>query len=250
MTNFNFTDKKILVTGSSSGIGFHIAKGFIQNYGNVIINGRNNKKLNLSKKSLGAYDCIKSDISKDINRKFLVNYLIKKKIKLDVLVCNVGASSPPVKGLKNNNSWLRAIENNFLSTAHLISLMSEKLLNHNSSIICISSICSLKSLGCPITYACAKSALNTFVEQEATNLAKKGIRINAVLPGNIMFNGSVWQKKILENKIHVNKIIKQKVPMQRFGTPEEVANAVLFLASDLSSFTTGIKFTVDGGQSL
>lgn len=250
MTNFNFCDKNILVTGSSSGIGHYIAKAFIQNNGNVILNGRNKRKLNLAQKSLGAFDIVKSDISKDCNRKDLVDYLIKKKIKFDVLVCNVGASSPPTKGFRNNNSWLEAIENNFLSSAHLIYLMSEKLLKTSSSIVCISSICSIKSLGCPITYACAKSALNTFVEQEAANLAKKNIRINAVLPGNIMFNGSVWQKKILKDKNLVNKIIKQKVPMQRFGSPEEVANAVLFLASDLSSFTTGLKFTVDGGQSL
>ena len=73
--------------------------------------------------------------------------------------------------------------------------MSDKVLNKGSSVICISSICSIRSLGCPITYACAKSALNTFVEQEAIRLAKN-IRINTVIPGNIFLKDRFGRKKL------------------------------------------------------
>jgi|MDTG01.1.fsa_nt_gb 3-oxoacyl-[acyl-carrier protein] reductase len=250
MKDFNFKNKNILVTGSSSGIGFFIAKDFIDCGGNVILNGRNNSKLIKAKKLLGASEYVKSDLSKYDKRKYLIKEIKKRKLNIDILVCNVGMSSPPKYGLKSNTSWINSLEANFLSASHLVSLMSDKVLNKGSSVICISSICSIRSLGCPITYACAKSALNTFVEQEAIRLAKKNIRINTVIPGNILFDGSVWQKKIKLNKISIREMIEKKVPMKRFGTPQEVSNAVLFLASDLSSFTTGSKILVDGGQTL
>ena len=250
MNNFNFKNKKILVTGSSHGIGYIIAKNFIECGGDVILNGRNNTKLSKAKSSLKAYDIIKCDLSKPNDRENLVNQLKKKNYKLDILVCNVGMSSAPKLGLKSINSWYESFENNFFSTSHLVSLMSDQILKGGSNIVCISSICSMKALGCPITYSTSKAALNSFVSQEAKKLAEKNIRINLVVPGNILFKGSLWEKKIAKNKYIVNKMIKNDVPLKRFGTPDEVAYSVLFLASDLSSFTTGAKIVVDGGQVL
>ena len=116
MKNFNFKNKNILVTGSSSGIGFFIAKDFIDCGGNVILNGRNNSKLIKAKKLLGASDYVKSDLSKYDKRKYLTKEIKKRKLNIDILVCNVGMSSPSKYGLKSNISWINSLEANFLST--------------------------------------------------------------------------------------------------------------------------------------
>ena len=79
-------------------------------------------------------------------------------------------------------------------------------------------------------------------------LAKEKIRINAVVPGNIMFENSVWDKKLKKNPKKVKNFIKNHVPLKRFGKPEEIGNIVSFLSSNKSSFITGSIFIVDGGQ--
>ena len=79
-------------------------------------------------------------------------------------------------------------------------------------------------------------------------MALQGIRINAVAPGNILFKGSVWDRKLKTNPKEVKKMLKKEVAMNRLGTPEEIASMVAFLSSSRSSFTTGAIFVVDGGQ--
>ena len=106
----------------------------------------------------------------------------------------------------------------------------------------------MESTGAPVTYSVAKSALNAYVKNISRPLAKLGIRINAVVPGNIIFEGSVWTKKLSENPQDVEKMLKNEVAMQRFGKPQEIANFVVFLCSEKSSFATGSLFVVDGGQ--
>ena len=79
-------------------------------------------------------------------------------------------------------------------------------------------------------------------------LGKLGIRINAIAPGNIMFKGSVWDKKMKINKFETKKYIKNFVPLQKFATPENISDLCLFLASDKSSFINGSIIVADGGQ--
>ena len=79
-------------------------------------------------------------------------------------------------------------------------------------------------------------------------LAKTGTRINAVAPGNIMSETSVWKKKSDDDPKYIENMLKKEVPLERFGTPEEVSNLVGFLCSEKSSFITGSVFVIDGGQ--
>ena len=79
-------------------------------------------------------------------------------------------------------------------------------------------------------------------------LAKKGIKINGVVPGNINFPGSVWDKKIKKNSREVKKMIRDSVPLKKFGSPEDIANLVVFLSSEQNQFSTGSLFLSDGGQ--
>ena len=92
--------------------------------------------------------------------------------------------------------------------------------------------------------------MNAYVKGISGCLSKKKIRINAIAPGNIYFSGSVWEGKIRQNKSEVNSFLQAHVPMNRFGTVDEIVNSVSYLASDLSSFCTGTVLIVDGGQSI
>jgi 3-oxoacyl-[acyl-carrier protein] reductase len=121
-------------------------------------------------------------------------------------------------------------------------------LRTGSAIICISSICGLAALGAPVTYSAAKAALNATVKGLARPLAKEGIRINAVAPGNILFPGGTWDRKLQEDKDGVEAMLTREVALGRLGTPGEIAGLVTFLASPRAGFITGAIYVADGGQ--
>ena len=117
------------------------------------------------------------------------------------------------------------------------------------SIVCVSSICGLEIIpGAPVTYSVAKAALNAYVKGVARPFGKFGVRINAVAPGNILFDGSTWERKLTENHNQVKAMLDREVPLQRLGEAQEVADLVAFLVSPRSAFATGSVWTLDGGQ--
>jgi 3-oxoacyl-[acyl-carrier protein] reductase len=115
-------------------------------------------------------------------------------------------------------------------------------------VLCISSICGVQALGCPLGYAAAKAALNSFVQNAARPLAKHGIRVNALAPGNIIFPGSVWEEKSKHSPQAVAEMLQREVALNRLGQAEEVADFAAFLVSPRANFATGAVFVLDGGQ--
>ena len=135
------------------------------------------------------------------------------------------------------------------SAVNLISASSDLLKTSGGSIVCISSICGSETIpGAPITYSVAKAALNTYVKSMSLPMGKAGIRINAVAPGNINFVGSVWSEKLVKDPDLVSGMLENNVPLRKLGCPNDVANLVVWLASDVADFVTGSVFTTDGGQ--
>ena len=117
------------------------------------------------------------------------------------------------------------------------------------SIVCISSICGNEVIpGAPVTYSSAKAALNAYVRGIARPLGKQGIRINAIAPGNILFDGSVWSLKLAEDADAVKKMLEQDVSLNQMGTPKNVAELTAYLVSPRANFATGGIWTLDGGQ--
>ena len=241
--------KNALITGSSKGIGYAIATLLHKEGCNVTINGRNDDIL---KKTVTSFNERIHGCAADVASVDDCNTLIKETINkwgsIDILVCNVGSGTSVKPGDEDFEEWQRVFSNNFYSAVNVIEAAKNELSKSGGSIVCISSIAGMESTGAPVTYSVSKSALNAYVKNISKPLAKLGIRINAVVPGNIIFEGSVWTKKLSENPQDVEKMLKNEVAMQRFGKPQEIANFVAFLCSEKSSFATGSLFVVDGGQ--
>ena len=107
----------------------------------------------------------------------------------------------------------------------------------------------MEAFGAPVDYSTAKSAVSALAKNMARKLAQE-VRVNVLAPGNVYFPGGSWDEKIKQDADRVETIIQSTVPMNRFGTPEEMADAVLFLCSERAKFITGSTLVVDGGQTV
>jgi len=241
--------KKIIVTGSSRGIGLAIARKLINEGHNVILNGRKKKNLNKLKKEFKNLNYLIGDFSKPNDAQKVINKSIKILKGIDVLICNVGESKSSLPNKENFYEWQKMFKQNFFTSTNAIEAAKKKLIESKGSIICISSICGNELVkGAPITYSTAKAALNFYIKSLSHYLSFQGVKINAVSPGNIFFKGSVWDKKMKKNKNKTKNLIKKTVPLNRFGNVEDVTEIVSYLVSSKSKFITGANFVIDGGQ--
>ena len=242
-------NKKVFVSGSSRGIGLCIARKFIEEGANVVINSRNTDELKAAAISLGSCSSITGDLSSPQDAIKIITRSAEILGGIDIVVCNVGSGSSVPPGQETYDEWRRVFDVNFFSATNLIEASRAFLGLSQGSIVCISSICGNEIIpGAPVTYSVAKSALNTYVKSISLPLALEGIRINAVAPGNINFEGSVWSKKMTQDPVSVKVMLENNVPLGEFGSPDDVANLVVWLASDVAKFVTGTIVTTDGGQ--
>ncbi len=236
--------KTIFITGSSEGIGLHIGKKFLAENFQVIINSR--KKL---KKKLKNLDHIKGDMTnvQDVKK---ISKIIKKRVKrLDVLVCNVGYGKYKYNEFPSLKEIQDSLNKNFYSCFLILNELKNFLIKSKSKIICISSICGSEIIkNAPISYSISKSLLNIYLKHLSKSFAKNGVNLNIVSPGNILFDGSTWDKKMKKNKKNTIKYIKDNVPVNKFGSPKDIANAVFFLSSKENNFISGANLLIDGGQ--
>lgn len=244
----NLKSKNILVTGASSGIGQKTAWQLSELDANCYITARSNErlkstfsKLNTSKTQY--HQMLLSDLS-DFGQ---IELLVEKLPVLDGLVCNAGSvKTKPLKYI-NENLVDELFSVNTKSVILLVSaLLKAKKINKGASISIVSSISTIKHTMANSVYSASKGALNSFTTATALELAKKKIRVNAVLPGfiqtNILENDNVDSDQIQK---HLNNY-----PLGRFGEPKDVANLICFLMSDLSEWMTGNLIKIDGGFSI
>lgn len=245
----NLKGKVALVTGASSGIGFGIAQSLSNHGCKVIMNSKSKLKLkNASKKIQGSIP-IAADLSCEKQAKNFINSIKEHTKNIDILICNIGNSSSVVPGKENYKEWKKMFDSNFYTATNVIENAKNMVCKNTGSITCISSICGIDYIdGAPITYSVAKAALNHYIKLSSREFAKDGIRINGVAPGNILFEKSVWDKKLKKNKKAVISMLSKNVAMRRLGTIDEISAVVAFLSSDNANFITGTIIPVDGGQ--
>ena len=258
--NMGLNNQSVLITGSGSGIGRGIAKGFIKEKALVIFTGRDERALeNTASEFSNLYGKDKilyflGDLQLPDTLQSLNNFITNKAGGLNHLVCNIGSgkSVPPLD--EDVSEFQRMLDINLLNAVGIVNQffpLLEKSVSKDGcfpSITFVGSICGVETLGCPVAYASAKSALISYAKNISFPMGKKGIRVNVVSPGNIMFPGSTWEKKIAEDPEKVDAMLKNEVPLQCFGNIEDIANTIVFLASKRAKFVNGANWVVDGGQ--
>lgn len=243
-------EKIAVITGGASGMGLATVAEFVREGATVVIIGRNMEALNAAKSSFGdAVYCIQADISKltDIERAVLD---VKEKFKrVDILFANAATAKLTPFDDVSENFFDNTVSINFKGSFFTIQKFL-KIMPSGSSIIVTTSITNL--MGSPhfSVYAATKSALKSLVQTLGLELAHLGIRINAISPGPIdtPMVSQLGEGKEAEEQLRAH--ISQKSPMRRWGKPEEIAKAALFLANNDSSYITGQEIVIDGGMSL
>ena len=243
---FSLENKTILVTGASSGIGKAIAIECSKMGAKVVVTGRNEQRLQETYGQLeGTHPAY---IVADLSKKEDIETLAKQIDSLNGLVNCAGLTIPkPFKFLQEEDIQ-EVMTINFNAPLLLTQLLvKKKKLQKAGSIVFISSISGIKVsyIGNSI-YSASKGAINGFCKGLALELAPQQIRVNTVIPGmvetNIVSGGEVTQEQMEADK--------QKYPLKRYGKPEEVAYAVVYLLSDASSWVTGSNLLIDGGYTL
>lgn len=252
--NLGLNDKVVFVAGSSRGIGKAIAHAFLDEGASIVVTGRQQDAVE---------QCIKELKEKHEPRRILglagdltstehIRYCLKEIIArfggLDVVVANIGSGRGRVDYDLDDKGWDDFFQVNLFGCVRLVRESVPYLKEKQGVAIFISSIAGIETLGAPVAYEAAKAAVVATAKSLARRLGALNIRINTVAPGNILFPGSTWDRKLSENREEILSYISDNVPLNRFGTPEEVAAAVLFLASAQAKFITGACLVVDGGQ--
>lgn len=236
-----------LVSGSSRGIGKVIAEQLVLD-GYIVIQ---NSRTSVQDGELVGQTHIRADVTNPNECKELIEKIVELYGQLNLLVCNVGSGKGLSSGVDPAESWDHFLNINLNSTTYLVDSALEALIATKGNTVAISSICGEDpTIEAPIGYTTAKAGLEMFMKTMAVRYGKKGLRFNVVAPGNVLFEGSVWDQKLKADKVAVNSYLEQQVPLARFITPQEIAGAVSFLASSCAQSITGIVLPVDGGQSI
>jgi 3-oxoacyl-[acyl-carrier protein] reductase len=248
-------DSVVFVSGSSRGIGRAIAARFLDEGARVTLTGRDEHVLTTAQSALAEHygaDRVFA-FSGDLTDPKTVRVALAAAAAhwggLDHLVANLG-DGRSVGGWKVGDAeWSRMMQLNFGAAAALVeSALPQMIGRPGATITAIGSIAGLEALGAPLPYASAKAALAAYCNALARQLGADGLRVNCVMPGNILFPGGSWEEKLSADRAAVEAYIEAEVPLQRFGRPEEIADMVAFLSSARAAFVTGACIVADGGQ--
>jgi NAD(P)-dependent dehydrogenase (short-subunit alcohol dehydrogenase family) len=239
--------KVALITGASSGIGLATANRFVNEGAFVFITGRRDSELAAAAKEIGHdVTAVQGDVSNlgDLDRLFA--QIKREKGKLDIVFANAGIAKYAPFGKITEEFYDSIFDINVKGLLFTVQ-KALPLLPDGASIILNASIVGSKGLSSNSVYSATKAAIRSFARTWTTDLKDRRIRVNAVSPGSIDTPGLSDLLASSEAGEQRKKIISSSVPLGRLGTPDEIAKAVVFLASDDSSYVTGAELFVDGG---
>ena len=245
--------KVALVTGASRGIGNRIALALAAEGADLCICGRTEETLESAAEELrkagGDVETFVGDITATEGANaFVAAAKARFGDQIHVLINNVGGSVWSPFAEITDAEWLHVFNLGCFSAVRVSRAAVPGLEAGGGSIVNVSSIFGRENGG-PVSYNAAKSAMISMSSNLAIEASKKGIRVNSVAPGSIIFPGGSWERKQKADPEAMAKFVEDSIPGGRFGTPEEVAAVVTFLASPKASWVLGACLNVDGGQS-
>jgi NAD(P)-dependent dehydrogenase (short-subunit alcohol dehydrogenase family) len=243
-----YQGKKVVIIGGTSGMGLATAKMLLDGGALVLVTGRSQAGLESAKKELGIGGVVVSSDARSLTDIDALASRVKAEFEtFDLLFVNAGFSIPTPLDSVTEAVYDEMFNLNAKGPFFAVQKLAP-LINRGGSVVLTTSVANVKGLPGQATYGAAKAALRSFARVLATELLPREIRVNAVSPGPIDTGilEKVYPAEDMRTKIKGH--VLGMIPMKRFGTSEEIAKAVLFLAFD-ATFTTGLEIPVDGGWS-
>ncbi|MBI4300103.1 MAG: SDR family oxidoreductase [Chloroflexi bacterium] len=240
--------KAAIVTGGSRGIGRSIALGLAAEGCNVAICARSEEKLAATAAEIRVAGVEALGIRADVTRPEDIEKVVKGTVagfgRVDILVNNAGGGWPG----EDDDAWQGTVNINLIAAVRASRLVIPEMRTLGAGrIIHITSIWG-REAGGGLPYNAAKAAMISHAKNLALQLAPDKITVNSVAPGSIVFPGGGWQRALEADPEGMAQFIKANIASRRFGKPEEVADVVVFLASERANWVTGACINVDGGQ--
>ncbi len=239
--------KVAVITGGSAGMGLATAKLFAHEGARVIVTGRDQAALDAAVRDIGSgVEAFRSDVSAVGDLEALRAHVAERHSRVDIVFANAGGGRPGLFEQVSEDDFDFTAGTNFKGTFFTVQKLVP-LIPTGGSVILNTSI--LGSQGRPgfSVYAATKAAIRSLARSLTAELSAKGIRVNALAPGHI--DTDIMRKVGLSDDMiqQVNAQAHAQIPMGRSGTADEIAKAVLFLASDDAAYVTGVELSVDGG---
>jgi NAD(P)-dependent dehydrogenase (short-subunit alcohol dehydrogenase family) len=241
--------KVALVTGGNSGIGLATVKRFVEEGAVVYFTGRRQKELDEAAKAIGSNAiAVQGDIAKLADLDRLYAKIKQEKGHLDILFANAGTFEFLPIEMVSESHFDKQFNTNVRGTVFTVQ-KALPILKDGASIVLNASIAGLKGMAAASVYSATKAAVRSLARTLATDLKSRKIRVNIVSPGPVLTPGFDTLGMTKEQVQGFLDSMTTQIPLGRTGQPVEIANAVLFLASDESSFVNGIELVADGGLS-
>lgn len=250
MNNYEFSEKVFIVTGASSGIGKATALMAVERGANVVFVARRERELKTQTSNLepARVEVITADVTQESDRQHIVNHTLTRFGGIDVLVSAAGIIANGTIENTTLEQWDAMMDINLRSVFRLTQLALPSIIGRKGNIVNVSSVTGIRAFPNVLAYCVSKAGVDQLTRCAALELGPKGVRVNAVDPGVVVTNlhrmGGMQEDvyaKFLEHS-------KSTHPIGRVGKPEDVAELILFLASERAGWITGGSFSIDGGR--
>ena len=242
--NFNLKNKKVLITGSSGGIGSSLSKIFLKMECKIIFTSSDNNKLNELKNKFGNENSYYLLNLSDLNSlPSSISNITEENTDIDIFINNAGISKDNLFLRMKVDQWNEVINVNLNSNFFILkSILPNMIKNKKGNIIGITSVVANTGNPGQTNYTASKSGMISMYKSLALEVSQRNININLIAPGFIQ---TPMTEKLNDKQ---KNSIMEKIPMKKFGHPDDIANLAVYLASDVSSYITGQTFHVNGGM--